>query len=194
MSTPSRTVSSTAKTTTITIEDNVGNTNTCTVNAYVDKTAPSVPTKGSVKYSGGKVSVSGVSGSSDSHSGVSHYLYVFNTNGKAPTNGNSAFSTSTSTSATCGKTYHAYAIAVDNAGNKSSVKKIGSVSTGSCCTTKAYGGMACWTFAENYMGGGSNWNNGKLQVCTGNGTGCVAANTSRCNLMGGTYFYFRYCP
>lgn len=193
-STSSKTISTTTKTTTITIEDNVGNTNTCTVNAYVDKTAPSAPTKGSVKYSGGKVSVSGVSGSSDSHSGVSHYLYVFNTNGKAPTNGNSSFSTSTSTSATCGKTYHAYAIAVDKVGNKSSVYKIGSVSTGSCCKNYYWGNYGtCWTFGVKVMGG--NWNNGKLKVCTGNGTGCVAATEDRCGRLGDdSYTYFQYCP
>ena len=58
----------------------------------------------------------------------------------------------------------------------------------------ADGGSICWTFASRHMGGGANWNNGKLQLCTGNDTGCVAANDSRCGKIGGTYFYFKYCP
>ena len=71
--------------------------------------------------------------------------------------------------------------------------------THSCCSTYAYtSGTAsltyCWNFAVTYMGGGSNWNNGKLQLCTGNGTGCVAASDSSCGKIGGTYFYFKYCP
>ena len=71
-----------------------------------------------------------------------------------------------------------------------------SCNTQSCCIIKYHTDTSsrCWTFASTYMGGGANWSNGKLQVCTGNDSGCVAANDSRCGKIGGTYFYFKYCP
>ena len=72
-----------------------------------------------------------------------------------------------------------------------------SCDTGVSCCTIVYHTSAssrCWTFAANYMGGGANWSNGKLQLCTGNDTGCVSATESGCNKIGGTYFYFKYCP
>ena len=60
-----------------------------------------------------------------------------------------------------------------------------------CCTDYAYGGRACWTFASQVLGDGNRWK--ELQVCKGKGSGCVAATEARCNLMGGTYHYFRIC-
>lgn len=71
-----------------------------------------------------------------------------------------------------------------------------SCNTQSCCTVKHYTevGTYCGNAATNMIGSYSAWDDGKLEVCTGNGTGCVTANTSGCNKIGGTYFYFKYCP
>ena len=70
-----------------------------------------------------------------------------------------------------------------------------------CCTVVGYNtagnkSIYCWNFASSYMGGGSNWNNGKLSLCTdyGGSSGCVSATDSRCGKMGGTYKSFKYCP
>ena len=58
----------------------------------------------------------------------------------------------------------------------------------------SYGGY-CWTFADRYMGGGSNYANGDLYVCkTNDNSNCTKATVYSCNLIGTTdsnYKYFR---
>ena len=67
-----------------------------------------------------------VSGSTDDTSGFKEYRYVVKNNDTVPTNGDSGFTTSRTFTRSCGTSYYAYAIAVDNAGNKSTVHFIGS--------------------------------------------------------------------
>ena len=76
-----------------------------------------------------------------------------------------------------------------------------SCNTHSCCSVVRYSSSSasstyCWNFASTYMGGGANWNNGKLSLCTDSAgtSGCVAASDSACGKMGGTYMSFKYCP
>lgn len=146
-----QTFSSTTKTANITIEDNVGNKTNCPVNVYVDKTAPTTPTGGNIGgVSGSNPSASIVtpaSGSSDSHSGFSHYLYLITNNSSTPANSDSRFSTSRAYTRSCGTSYYAWAIAVDKVGNRSTVKSLGNTKDGanvygawSSCSAKCGGG------------------------------------------------------
>lgn len=130
----SKTFSSTATTGTITIKDNANNSVNCSVNVYVDKTAPTTPTGGSIGgVSGsnktGKIQTA-ASGSYDSHSGFSHYLYLVTNSSSTPSNTNSGFKTSMTFNRSCGTSYYAWAIAVDKVGNRSAVKGLGSTSDG----------------------------------------------------------------
>lgn len=286
----SQTFTASTKTANITISDNVGNTTECPVNVYLDQTPPTAPTAGDIGEVSGSSTTGTIkteaSGSTDSHSGVLEYRYLVTNSDTAPSNTDSRFTTSLDFTRSCGTSYYAWAIAVDNAGNISPVKALGSTQDGadkysdwsacskkcgggtqkktnscalittglsqscntqsccssttagswsgwgscnrscgggtrtrsrgiysaydgsycrsetqsgscnthSCCQVSYYAGRYCWGFAQANMGGGANWSNGKLQVCTGNGTGCVAATNSSCGKLGGTYWYFKYCP
>ena len=123
-----------AKTDTITIKDNASNSVKCQVDVYVDKTAPSAPTSGSIgSVSGSSTSGSiktAASGSTDSHSGVKHYLYTVTNSNSAPSKDSTKFTTSKSFTRSCGTSYYAWAIAEDNVGNRSSVKSLGSTKDG----------------------------------------------------------------
>lgn len=117
-----------------TVEDNAGNTKLCskTANVYVDKTAPTKPTSGAIGgVSGSNAAASiktGAGGSTDTGgSGVKEYRYrVTNTN-TAPAK-TSFTSTSKSYTRSCGTSYYAWAVAVDNVGNVSDVTALGSTS------------------------------------------------------------------
>ncbi len=125
---------SSIKTDTITIKDNASNSTDCKVNVYVDKTAPTKPTKGSIgKLSGSEASASiqtKASGSKDSHSGVKRYLYMVTNSDSTPSKSSSGFSTSLKFTRSCGTSYYAWAIAEDNVGNRSSVYYMGSAKDG----------------------------------------------------------------
>ena len=76
-----------------------------------------------------------------------------------------------------------------------------SCNTHACCQSPVYyteyGGssLACTKFAAQNMGGSANYTNGKLFVCTTSAaTKCVVASATTCGKLGGTYFYFYYCP
>jgi len=111
------------------VEDYAGNKTNCfSTNFKVDTTAPTQPNGGSITISGSTAATTlgAVAGSTDATSGVKEYRYVVKNNDTVPTNGDSGFTTSRSFTRSCGTSYYAYAIAVDNAGNKSTVHLIGS--------------------------------------------------------------------
>ena len=111
------------------VEDYAGNKTNCfSTNFKVDTTAPTQPNGGSITISGSTAATTlgAVAGSTDATSGVKEYRYVVKNNDTVPTNGDSGFTTSRSFTRSCGTSYYAYAIAVDNAGNKSTVHFIGS--------------------------------------------------------------------
>ena len=122
------------KTDTMTIKDSASNTRSCTVNVYVDKTAPSAPTSGSIgSVSGSSTSGSiktAASGSKDDHSGVKRYLYMVTNSNSAPSKDSDKFKTSMSFTRSCETSYYAWAIAEDNVGHRSSVKSLGSTKDG----------------------------------------------------------------
>ena len=111
------------------VEDYAGNKTNCfSTNFKVDTTAPTQPSGGSITISGSteETTLGEVSGSTDDTSGFKEYRYVVKNDATVPTNGDSGFTTSRKFTRSCGTSYYAYAIAVDNAGNKSTVHLIGS--------------------------------------------------------------------
>ena len=111
------------------VEDYAGNKTSCvSTNFKVDTVAPTTPSGGSITISGSTASTTlgAVSGSTDATSGVKEYRYVVKNNDTTPGNGDSGFTTSRTFTRSCGTSYYAYAIAIDNAGNKSAVHFIGS--------------------------------------------------------------------
>ncbi len=116
----SNTWSSTTRTSSIQIKDNVGNKRNCTVNVYIDKTNPSCST---TKTSTGTGGVSGTISCSDSHSGV----------------GSCNGGTTTFSGLKSGATYSV----TDNVGNSNSCSV--SVSTESCnCSYSDWSGPTWW--------------------------------------------------
>ena len=111
------------------VEDYAGNKTNCfSTNFKVDTTAPTQPSGGSITISGSteETTLGEVSGSTDDTSGFKEYRYVVKNDATVPTNGDSGFTTSRTFTRSCGTSYYAYAIAVDKAGNKSTVHLIGS--------------------------------------------------------------------
>ena len=125
----SKKFTSTTVTYTFDIADKAGNTNTCEVDVYLDKTAPTKPSGGAIgSVSGSDKNASiktEVSGSTDKHSGFSHYLYLVTNSSQEPSNTDSRFTTSMNYIRSCGTSYYAWAVAVDKAGNRSSVVSLG---------------------------------------------------------------------
>lgn len=171
------TVSTTTKTKTYTVEDNAGNTGTCTANIYVDKTAPTTPTGGNIgAVSGSNASASiktAASGSKDSHSGFSHYLYLVTNSSSTPSKNDSRFTTSRAYTRSCGKSYYAWAVAVDKVGNRSSVKSLGSTKDGankysnwSSCSKKCGGGTQTRTNSCALITGGKSQSCNMMSCCS----------------------------
>ncbi len=108
-----KTFSSTAKTGSISIKDKAGNTKSCSVNVYVDKTAPSVTVS---KFNcGGTPNICTFKASaSDGNSGLS-YL-------KRSTNGGSYATVTNGSQYEAPASYSMCAYAVDKVGNQSSTK------------------------------------------------------------------------
>ncbi len=140
----------TVKTDSLIISDNVGNTTSCSYNVYVDKDAPTTPTSGSIGSVSGSNTTGSIqtaaSGSTDTGSGVKEYRYVIKNSSSTPSK-----SEFTSTSRTfirsCGTSYYAWAAAVDNVGNVSNIKYLGSTydnknefSDWTACSSKCDGG------------------------------------------------------
>jgi prepilin-type N-terminal cleavage/methylation domain-containing protein len=115
------------------VEDYAGNKESCTgKNVKVDTTAPTTPSGGSIAVSGSSkdAEVGAVSGSTDATSGLKEYRYYIKNSYSTPANTDSKFTTSRAFTRSCGTSYYAYAIAIDNAGNRSVVHYIGGASDG----------------------------------------------------------------
>lgn len=134
----SKKFTSTTVTYTFDIEDNAGNKNTCTVDVYLDKTAPTKPSGGAIgEVSGNDTSgsiMTEVSGSKDNHSGFKQYLYMVTNSSEKPSNTDSGFTTSKEFARSCGMSYYAWAVAEDNVGNRSEVVSLGSTKDEACCS------------------------------------------------------------
>ena len=134
------------------LEDYAGNKTECSSTAFkVDTTPPTTPSGGSIVLNGSVASTTlgEVSGSTDATSGLEEYrYYVVKNNSEYPANTNSNFKTSRTFTRECGKTYYAYAIAIDKAGNRSAVYLIGTAADGAnsysswgACSKKCGGGI-----------------------------------------------------
>ena len=130
----SKKFTTTTVTDTFTIRDRAGNTNTCKVNVYLDKTNPTNPKGGAIgTVSGSNKNASiktEVSGSTDSHSGFKRYLYLVTNSNSKPGKFDSGFTTSKAFTRSCGTSYYAWAVAEDNVGNRSDVISLGSTKDG----------------------------------------------------------------
>ena len=188
-----------AKTDTITIKDSASNTRSCTVNVYVDKTAPSAPTSGSIgSVSGSSTSGSiktAASGSKDDHSGVKRYLYMVTNSNSAPSKDSDKFKTSMSFTRSCGTSYYAWAVAEDNVGHRSSVKSLGSTKDGA---NKYSGWSGCNATCPNTVGTKTRTNSCAL-VTTGLSTKCSIScgppeHTHQVGYVGTTVFSgYQWC-
>ena len=187
-----------AKTDTITIKDSASNTRSCTVNVYVDKTAPSAPTSGSIgSVSGSSKNASiktAASGSKDDHSGVKRYLYMVTNSDSKPSKDSTKFTTSKAFTRSCGTSYYAWAIAEDKVGNRSAVKSLGSTKDGA---NKYSGWSGCSAKCPTTSGKQTRTNSCALVTsdlsknCTIEC--CSPSNPSGCDVMyvckGATYFH-----
>lgn len=114
-------------------KDKAGNTRTCTaktIEVKVDKTPPTVASK-SMNSRARKVSATG----DDVGSGVKNLRYMFKEGSSNPGAGNSHWSTSKTGPSNCGKTYNGFVKVTDNVG-RTTIERIGSYTTGSCCSAE----------------------------------------------------------
>ena len=159
------------------IADNVGNERTCTYNVYVDKEAPQSPKNCSI----GEVSGSSTTGNiktkcaatSDVNngSGFKEIRYIIKNESSTPKKSEFT-STSSSFTRSCGTKYCAYAVAVDNVGNTSSVYVLG-------CTSDKKSEYGSWTACDADCGGGTKYqyNLCELKIDDYNSESC---NTQAC--------------
>lgn len=142
---------STTKTSSVTIRDVAGNTKSCSYNVYVDKTNPTEPTSGSIGTVSGSNKTGSIQtaagGSTDAHSGFSHYLYKVTNSSTKPAKAD-VNSTALTFTRDCGTSYYAWAVAVDNVGNISSVASLGNTSD----AANSYSG---WSSCSATCGGGT---------------------------------------
>ena len=143
--------SSTTKTSSVTIEDIAGNTKSCSYNVYVDKTNPTKPTSGAIGTVSGSNTTGTIQtaagGSTDAHSGLSHYLYKVTNSSTKPAKAD-VNSTALTFPRSCGTSYYAWAVAVDNVGNISSVASLGN-------TADAASNYSEWSGCSATCGGGT---------------------------------------
>lgn len=119
---------STTTTSSVTIKDVAGNTKSCSYDVYVDKTDPTAPTSGAIGAVSGSNTTGTIQtaagGSTDDHSGFSHYLYKVTNSSTTPSKSD-VNSTELTFTRNCGTSYYAWAVAVDNVGNVSDVASLG---------------------------------------------------------------------
>lgn len=129
----SKTFKNTTKYGTITIADEAGNTQKCEVSVFIDKDPPTLPTKGNIGTVSGRKTTGSIkaaaSGSTDEHSGFKEYRYLVTNSSTTPTD-KTKFTTNMSFTRSCGTSYYAWVIAVDNVGNMSEVKGLGNTADG----------------------------------------------------------------
>ena len=125
----SKTFTATTVKYTFNIADHAGNTNTCEVDVYLDKTNPTNPDNGKIgDVSGSNPNASiktPVSGSTDAHSGFNRYLYMVTNSSTKPDKFDSRFTTSLAFTRSCGTSYYGWAVAEDKVGNRSEVVSLG---------------------------------------------------------------------
>ena len=169
------TVSSSTAIKTYTVEDNAGNKCTCEGNIYVDNTAPSTPTSGNIGAVSGSDPNASIKteagGSTDSHSGVSYYLYMITNSSSTPDKNDPGFKNSMAYTRSCGNSYYAWAVAVDKVGNRSEVKSLGNTKDG---TNQYYGS---WSSCSAKCGGGTQSRNTNYCALI------TSSQTQSCNTM-----------
>ena len=206
-----KTYSTTTNTTTASpgsISDNVGNTTVCPSDqtVKVDKTAPTTPTSGAIGAVSGSSTTGSIKtaagGSSDAHSGLSGYRYLVTNSSSTPA-ASSVTSTSLNFTRACGKSYYAWAVAIDNVGNRSAVKALGSTSDGA-------NSYSAWGSCSKSCGGGTQTRTNTCKLVTTSlsqscntrtccsstvdyncGSWTWSSCTASCG--GGTRYQYRYC-
>ncbi len=149
-----------------TIRDAAGNTTNCskTANIYVDKEGPTIPSSGSIgNVSGSNTSASiqtPASGSTDSGSGLKEYRYLVTNTSTKPTN-LSSFKTSRSYTRSCGTSYYGWAVAVDNLGNFSEIKLLGT-------TVDGVNSYSAWSSCNVSCGNGTQTRTNSCALITSN--------------------------
>lgn len=161
-------------------EDAAGNLSTFknAGDVKIDKTPPTTPTTGAIgAVSGTNTSASiktAAGGSTDINgSGVKEYRYYVKKTTGTPAKTDVNFKTSRAYTRACGTTYYAYAIAVDNAGNKSNVKGLGTTSDGADKATWGACSSTCGTGTQKSTNTCA-LKNGATKSCTSQ-TGCCTS-------------------
>lgn len=156
------------------VKDYAGNVGKCELETIkVDTTPPTKPSTGTLAISGSNASatLAAAGGSTDATSGILEYRYVIQNASGAPANTSASYTTSRSFTRACGKSYYAYAIAVDKAGNKSPVYSMGSKSD-------AANSYSAWSTCSKSCGGGTQTRtNTCALITTGLSQSC---NTQEC--------------
>lgn len=206
-----KTYSTTTNTTTAspgTVYDNVGNSKVCPSNqtVKVDKTPPTTPTSGAIGAVSGSSTTGSIKtaagGSTDAHSGLSGYRYLVTNTSTKPA-ASSVTSTSLNFTRACGKSYYAWAVAIDNVGNRSAVKALGSTSDGA-------NSYSAWGSCSKSCGGGTQTRTNTCKLVTTSlsqscntrtccsstvdyncGSWTWSSCTASCG--GGTRYQYRYC-
>ena len=100
----------------------------------LDNTSPTIPTTGSIGTVSGSNKNANIqnaaTGSEDNHSGLKEYRYMITTTSDKPAKTNEKFTTSLAFTRSCGTSYYAWGVAVDNVGNISEVKSLGNTKDG----------------------------------------------------------------
>lgn len=206
-----KTYSTTTNTTTASpgsISDNVGNTTVCPSDqtVKVDKTPPTTPTSGAIGAVSGSSTTGSIKtaagGSTDAHSGLSGYRYLVTNTSSTPA-ASSVTSRSLNFTRACGKSYYAWAVAIDNVGNRSAVKALGSTSDGA-------NSYSAWGSCSKSCGGGTQTRTNTCKLVTTSlsqscntrtccsstvdyncGSWTWSSCTASCG--GGTRYQYRYC-
>lgn len=136
------------------IKDEAGNETSCSkdANIYLDTEPPSSPSAGDIgPVSGSNPSGSiktPATGSIDAGIGIKEYLYLIKNDSTVPANTDPSFKTGQTFTRGCGKSYYAFAIAIDKLGYRSTVKYLGTTSDGANSYTN-------WSACSASCGGGT---------------------------------------
>lgn len=206
-----KTYSTTTNTTTAspgTVYDNVGNSKVCPSNqtVKVDKTPPTTPTSGAIGAVSGSSTTGSIKtaagGSTDAHSGLSGYRYLV-TNTSTTPSASSVNNTVLTFTRACGKSYYAWAVAIDNVGNRSAVKSLSSTSDGAnsysgwgSCSKSCGTGTQTRTNTCKLVTSGLSQNCNTQSCCSSTEDyNCTSWTWSTCTAKcgGGTQYQYRYC-